>query len=413
MIIWLYRVLTSLLYYLINPFARYRISKGDVFWKGRIGMIEPVRAGSVWIHSASAGEARVASYLAHYLRRKNADQVLVGSVQTRTGFEMAEKICPEGMLITGFPLDSPQAVRNALSVVRPTVIVITETEIWFNFLLGAFRSNIPVVLVNGRMTERAFGRYRKIRGTLSSLLKNYDRLFCKSEEDAARYVALGARPDRVQVVGDMKFDAPLPQRSMGRIAEIRSRLGVSDTDFLLVAGSTRPGEELMLVEGLKAVKARYKKLRILIAPRHVQRAEEVVSICESAGYRVSRYGVVSPGADILVVDRFGLLEQLYMAANIAFVGGSLVELGGHNVLEPVWNGTPVVFGPSISNIEEAVEYVLRNKYGRMVETVNELADLVNGMIEGSFNFETLSERSMANTPTEVAGEHIRGLIESA
>ncbi|MDF1544898.1 MAG: glycosyltransferase N-terminal domain-containing protein [bacterium] len=405
MILFVYRIVTAALYWLISPYGIMR-AKEDEFWQGRLGNIRSSGDRPIWIHAASAGEVRIASYLASYLRDNRPEVSLVGTVQTRTGFEVARTIYPDSMTVAAAPLDAVRSVRRALKQTNPSAIVIAETEIWFTFLAEAFRLNIPVVLINGRMTEKGFSRYRLIRRSVASLLCRYNRLFLKSKEDSDRYSYFDVAVDRRVISGDMKFDAPVRPRSEGRIAEIRSRLHLSDSDFLLVAGSTRPGEEELLFQLFKSIAKQRKNFKLVIAPRHIDRAEAIIKAAELADLPLDVYGQAGTGAACLLVDQFGLLEELYMAANLAFVGGSLVEIGGHNLLEPVWGGTPVVFGPSLFNVVESAEYIMDNNFGTRVNSIEELNAVVLKVIDGETVFARKEERSQVKSPTAMAGDYI-------
>ncbi len=393
------------MYWLISPFGIIRAKK-DEFWRGRLGRIDTSKSGTIWIHAASAGEVRIASYLADYLLKNRPSVSLVGTVQTRTGFEVARKVYPESMIVAAFPLDATRSVRRALETTKPSVIVIAETEIWFNFLAEAFRLNIPVVLVNGRMTEKAFGRYRLISKTISLLLVQYQRMFLKTDEDSKRYGFFDVAESCREISGDMKFDAPVRPRSQGRIAELRARMGVADTDFLLVAGSTRPGEEELLFELLRSIRKQHSHFKLVIAPRHIERADAIVKLAQSIGLPLDIYGKQGKGADCLLVDKFGVLEELYMAADLAFVGGTLVEIGGHNILEPVWGGTPVLFGSSVSNVVESADYIVKNNFGAKVNSAEELTTVIIDVISGKTSFAYKGDSQQANSPTAKAGEYI-------
>ena len=234
----------------------------------------------------------------------------------------------------------------------------------------------------------------------------YDRFFFKTEGDFERYRHFGVTPGNSAVVGDMKFDAPLLPRSEGRRREMRARAGIAGDHFLLVAGSTRPGEEAILANVFQAVHSKHKNFRMIIAPRHVERVGEVKTLLEGKGLPYAVYGRVSTAEGIILVDRMGLLNDLYLAADVAFVGGTLVDIGGHNLLEPVWAGTPVLFGPHIANVREAADYIMERNYGAMIRSGSDLASTVTRLIEGTLSFNVKTEHDLAESATAIVGHYV-------
>jgi tRNA (guanine-N7-)-methyltransferase len=286
------------------------------------------------------------------------------------------------------------------------MIVIAETEIWPNLITTAAQREIPVVLVNGRMSDKAFGRYRLIRNSIRDLLSSYDKFFFKTQKDRESFAYFGVQDDRAIVAGDMKFDAPLALRSEGRIREIRSRAGVGEDEFLLVAGSTRSGEEEQLIRIYHLLKGNYSKLRLMLAPRHVERATEIGALLRAVDCPYIVYGDSQESQGVILVDRMGFLNDLYMAADVAFVGGTLVDVGGHNLLEPVWAGTPVLFGPYLSNVQDAADYILKHDYGAGVSSADELRTVLISILDGQRSFETKSENDLRQSPTAIAGDYV-------
>lgn len=407
-----YKIVTIVIYLLVLPFGKMKAGQGDVLWKGRLGDIEPSDDKTLWMHAASVGEVRVIGHLIDYLRKKRTDLPIHLTVVTRTGYDTAIKLYGDTIRVTIFPLDAPVPVARTVRNVNPRMVIITETEIWFNLLRRLFELDIPVILVNGRMSDKGFNRYRMIGTAMRRLIPRYERLFLKTESDLDRYRYFGATEEKSFVAGDMKFDAPLVERSAGRIKEIRSRLGISDDDFLFVAGSTRPGEEVMMLKLLKKLSRQSKQLKLpkqlklLLAPRHINRADEIRELLNQNEISFTTYGSVNPAKDAILVDRMGILNELYLAADLSFVGGTLVNRGGHNLLEPVWAGTPVLFGPSIGNVEDAAEYVEANNYGRMVATEDELARVVHDVMCGKETFATKTESASALSATAHIGDYV-------
>jgi len=407
--IFLYKLITFLIYYTLYPVARKKAAKGNVLWRGRLGFIDPVGPKSIWMHAASVGEVKVLDYLINYLTKQNKSLTIHATVMTPAGLKTAIKLFGDKsdcVTFSCFPLDAPPVIRRTLDIIKPALLVIAETEIWPNLITQAAGRNIPIILINGRMSEKASKRYRFIRSMLTRLLAQYDHFFFKTESDYMRFRKYGVSPDRSVIAGDMKFDAPLLPRSEGRRSEMRFRAGIAADNFLLVAGSTRPGEEIFLANTFRVVHAKYRHFRMIIAPRHIDRAGELISLLKEKGIPCETYGHTSRTNGIVVVDRMGILNDLYMMADLAFVGGTLVDIGGHNILEPVWAGTPVIFGPYLSNVADAADYILENNYGEKVQSESDLTELLIQAIAGNISFTVKTENSRDESSTAIVGEYI-------
>ena len=410
--LFLYRLLTQLVYFLVFPFAQWKMERGFFQWRDRLGWHSSSTPCHLWLHASSVGEVKVISYLLHYLRKKQPELKAMITVMTTTGYRAAGKIIGENDVLHYLPLDCLPAVRRTLDAIQPQCIVIAETEIWPNLVCEAYNRQIPIVQVNGRMSERAFQKYRWVQSAMQHLFDKYDRFYFKTETDAKRYQFFGVPDQKSEIIGDMKFDAPMLPHSAGRKAEIRYRAGVDDEDFLIVAGSTRPGEEEILLQTYQALTElqKEKKIRLIIAPRHIERIDEIKQLCINANLTYSIYEQPDISAPIILVDRMGILNDLYGAADIAFVGGTLVDIGGHNILEPVWTGTPVLFGPYTSNVEEASQYIIEHNYGIKVLSIEQLTSTINAYLTKSISFAERTEHDMLTSPTATAGNYILSKI---
>jgi len=404
MILAIYRAVTSLLGGLAYPYGKWRAGSGSDLWKGRLGLIEATAPCDVWLHASSVGEVRVLANLVGYLLDKRPQTRIHITTMTATGQRTAETMLGERVSCTFFPLDTVAVMKRTLDAIAPRMIVIAETEIWPNLIAEAAARQTPVLLVNGRMSGKALRRYAQFRKSLAALLANYDRLFFKTDTDARRYRSLGLKADTWEVAGDMKFDAPLPDRSSARVRRWRDKLGVTDKDFVMVAGSTREGEEAILLDLYKAIATDHEHFRLVLVPRHVERAAAIVSLCERAGVESAVMGHGS--GNVIIVDSVGLLNDLYIAADLAFVGGTLVDIGGHNLLEPVWAGTPVLFGSSLYNVEEAAKYIVRHNYGARVPNGAELMPTVRKALDGRLKFAVKTESDLGASATARAGDYI-------
>jgi 3-deoxy-D-manno-octulosonic-acid transferase len=358
--------------------GKYRRGLGERLGRVR-AWTEAVRP--VWLHAVSVGEVMAATPLAQELAARRPELPLLVSTVTDTGRGVAEGRLPARQFVF-FPLDFGWAVRPALDRLRPRAVLLTETEIWPNFLRACSARDIPVVLVNGRISQRSFPRYRRVRGFFGRVLQGI-RLFCmQTPEDARRILDLGAPPERVHVVGNLKFDLAAADPGGGGTAggadgpAVRQMLGVPPSRPVLVAGSTHRGEEGPVLEAFKAVRRAVPDLTLLLAPRHPERLGEVEALLAREGvpwvHRSRLPADVLPA--VILVDTMGELARLYAAGTVVFVGGSLVPIGGHNILEPASHARPVVFGPHMGNFADMARLFLEHQAGVQVREAGMLAE---------------------------------------
>ncbi len=408
--------------------GRLLLWRGQSAWADRLQWrkLEPA---TVWLHGASVGEVRLLSYLARHLLEARPDLALHVSAMTPTGHATAAQLIP-GARLSYFPLDVPRLMRRRLTQLSPAVIVCVEVEIWPALLAEAARRGVPVILANARLKERSHRRYGRFPVATRRLLSRYNRFFYRSQEDRQRYESLGAPPAKGEVAGDMKFDAPVLARSASDRLALRRLLGCSESDVLLVMGSTRPDEEDKVSAELLALMQRRGELRVVLAPRHVERASEVEAILRRAGFApsllFSDLSKANVGADeagaagraqsetdvprVVIVDQLGKLNDLYHASDLAFVGGTLTNTGGHNILEPVWCGRPVLFGPDTRSIVEAADYVLTHGYGRQVADARGLMESVEQWMDGRLRFEVRGESAERDSAIARAAAYILSLL---
>ena len=263
------------------------------------------------------------------------------------------------------------------------------------------------------MTEKAFKGYQKIKMVIANTLKEYEHFYFKTKEDAERYLDFGIDPRRITIAGDMKFDAPLMERDEQVINEIRENLGVTENNFVFVAGSTRPGEEEKLAGIYGELKEKIPEAVMVVAPRHIERLDEVRGIFQQKGIVFKDYGEKNKEAGVILIDRLGILTKLYLCASVSFVGGTLVDIGGHNILEPVWAGSPVIFGNSVFNVVEAADYIVGHNYGAMIKSEKELLSLLIKIHSGDILYHTKQKNETDNSPTVKIGEYILSKIDNA
>lgn len=342
----------------------------------------------IWIHAVSLGEVVAVAPLVREFRRRYPDARLVVSTVTETGREAVEQRL-EGVAEHRYaPLDFPWVVNQAIEELRPNLYVFVETELWPNLLRSLWRRQIPSVLVNGRLSTRSFERQRLpfIRGFYRTMLNMISRCLMQSPRDAQRMIDLGADAARVSCTGNIKFDQPVPQAGAGGTVVSKQALGFTEREQLVVAGSTHPGEEEAIVTAYQSLCQTFPDLRLVLAPRHIERAAQVEQIVAAQGLAVSRRSVASGGAmavigpRVLVLDTRGELALLYREAVVAFVGGTLVPVGGHNLLEPAVWGKPVLFGPHTDHCAEVAALLLNAQGGRIVPDAEGLAQSLRELL---------------------------------
>lgn len=353
----------------------------------------------VWIHGVSVGELKAARLLVEQLEAARPDHDIVVSSTTSAGVALAQKLFSRHLVIQ-FPLDLRWIVRRVLARVRPDLIVLVELEIWPNLLREARSRRIPVVIVNGRVSSRSFKGYR----LLARMLPQFElitRYAVQNEEYAGRLRALGVPESQITVTGNLKYDTMRTELPPEPLAQARRELGIAPETLLVVAGSTHAGEEEHLLAELATWQRAEPATRLLLAPRHVERVGEVVRAIERAGFRAARLtelraaGRPAPAAAVLVVDTIGELETFYAIGAIAFVGGSLIDRGGHNMLEPAALGVPTLYGGSTHNFIDEVDLLARHAGGEVVADRAGLSAAVLRLLSDAEARRTLGERGRA------------------
>ncbi len=338
----------------------------------RIGSAPRCPRGAVWIHGASVGEILAATRLVESLRKDG--HTVITSTVTVAGRDVMRRLRPEVPCHLA-PLDHPWCVDAALERRAPTALVLIETELWPCWIAAAERRGIPVVLVSGRLSDRSYPRYRRIGGLAARTLERIRAIGARTAVDRERFISLGAEPSRVTVSGDLKLEVEAtPRPAPADLEQLLSKQPV------WIAGSTHPGEEGAALAAQGEVERAGLSVRLVIAPRHPERAGEVARVVRSTGRRPrrrSRLGVEPLARDeVLIVDTLGELASLYGLAELAFVGGSLASIGGHNVLEPVLARRPVLYGRHTHDIRHAVDILQASGAGIRLIDARELGDAV-------------------------------------
>lgn len=346
----------------------------------------------IWMHAVSVGEVMAARVVARALRQVLAEQKLGAklflSLTTDTGMEAARAALRNGEVdaIGFYPIDAPTAVRRALNQVRPAVFVTLETELWPLFLAECRARGVRTLLANGRVSDRLQRDGKKLGWLFGPMLSGFDALLMRSEFDAQRMRELAGTGARILAVGDVKLDAAEPGQGDALSLLWKQALGIAPEQLLWVAGSTHPGEEEIVARVFKSLREEFPRGRLLIAPRHIERAPEVMSLLRQAGLpavlrsQISAASTCGEDEAVIVLDSVGELAQIYEASEVAFVGGSLIERGGHNMLEPVLRGVPVAFGPHVANFRVAAALAQEHDLGRLVHGEDELRAVLSGWL---------------------------------
>ncbi len=343
--------------------ALWRGLRERAYWAGlpqRLGYGAPAAApGALWLHAVSLGEVTAAAPLVRALRTRFADLPLVLTTATPTGRARALESFGTDIEVRYLPYDTPGATRRFLERLRPRLAVVMETELWPNLFRQCRLQGVPVVLASARLSARSVRRYRRLEALCREVFAAVAAIGAQTAEDAARFVAIGAAPGTVSVVGNLKFDVEPPADAAARGREWRSACGAERPVW--IAGSSHAGEEEEVLEAHAALRAERADALLLLVPRHPQRFAAVADLLARRGCRFQRRSAAEPlrtGTEVLLVDSVGELAALYAAADVAFVGGSLVPVGGHNLLEPAALGIPVLTGPHTGNAPDVAALLL-------------------------------------------------------
>ena len=352
----------------------------------------------IWIHAVSVGEAGVASLLVKALKQK-INQPLVVSVVTQTGHRLAEKLIGEDAKIIYAPVDISFIVNRFLNLVSPHLFILLETELWPNLINGLYNRKVPIALINGRISPHSLRGYSQIKFLTRRILEKIN-LFCmQTEEDKKRIIALGARPETVEVTGNMKFDNVDYAGSETGLSDYNLKLWIKSDELLFIAGSTHPGEEKIILAVYKNLLSDFANLRLLIAPRHIERADEIERLVAKFGFNALRMSDAtyhpSPIThhQILLLDTIGQLKQLYKFASVVFIGGTLIKKGGQNILEPAFFAKPVIFGPHMFNFTEIASLYLSNNAAIQVKSKEELEQAVRRIFNNTQEASAMGARA--------------------
>lgn len=349
----------------------------DFFIK-RVCNVKSIENGEyILIHASSLGEINL---LEPFIKKilLNKDKKIIISVVTDTGYNQASlKYSNPNVKIIYFPLDIKILIKKLFKNVKLEKVIIVETEIWPN-LINYAHKNSELFLLNGRISNKSFKSYFRLRFYLKSFLNKFKYLIMQTEEDKDRIIKLGASKDKVFNYGNLKFDINFDDYSENDLCEFKKNLGLSKKIF--VAGSTREGEEEILIDVFKHL----ENYQLVLVPRHIERTDSIIKLLNN--YNYSLYSDLRENSDIIIIDKIGVLRKLYAIADVTFVGGTLVNVGGHSLLEPLYYGKKPIFGPYLQNVKDIANEIIKLNLGYKIEQIDEFVKVIK---ENTSNFDDL------------------------
>ena len=400
MVQWIYRCLFNIGLLASFPYYFRRMTRRGG-WKDRVGQrfgkydvdfIDSCRQGKyIWIHAVSVGEVHLYLSLVKRLQEKLSDCKIIVSATTTTGMGEWKKKLPPDVETCFYPIDRRPWVRRAMEVIQPKAIILSEAEVWPNFLWEARQRDIPVFLVNARISEKSFNRYKKIGFLFRPLFQSFSRVGTQNKSDADRLKELGCDEERIRVTGNMKFDAAL--QGIGKpvldVRQLFKDTGMTDSSLVILGSSTHPGEEVILGQIYTDLKPKFPSLKLVIVPRHFERARAAGQDLKSAGVSVSyrsEWKKENPGEkphhpDCLIVDSTGELASLYAYVDLVFIGKSLCARGGQSPIEAAAAGKAMVMGPNMQNFKAVTRTFLAQKAAIQVSYQDSLKSAIEGLLE--------------------------------
>ena len=385
--------------------------RGRILLRLGIGIEEltqklPVSQQRIWIHALSVGEVLSAQPLVKELRLTCPDVTLIFSATTKTGEELAREVMAREIdLFVPFPLDIYGIARKFINLINADLFVLIETDFWPNFLHTLNRKGTPAILVNGRISQSSFARYQRLRFMFLPMFKTFQFISMQTEADAEKMVELGVDADRVKALGNLKYDAVLPEtvgweQKQRPISFYRQQFGIPPEKVVWIAGSTHTGEEVGILSAYKRLSLLFPDLFLVVAPRDIGRGREIKEIADKLGLTVRRrtapfHDEEFPGAPLLILDTMGELSRMYSFCNIAFIGGSLVPDGGHNPLEPAAFGKPILFGPYMDDFTEISSDLLEKDAAIVCQDEDEIFEVLKKLLVNDSLQKKMGEKAQA------------------
>ncbi|MCP5162598.1 MAG: lipid IV(A) 3-deoxy-D-manno-octulosonic acid transferase [Hahellaceae bacterium] len=400
------RLFYSLLFYTSIPLVvmrlLYRAWRAPEYakrWQERFGFFplpgRPALRSPIWVHAVSVGETIAAAPLVKALQSAYPTRDLVVTTMTPTGSERVRALFGDTVFHVYAPYDLPDAMRRFLRKIQPSLLVIMETELWPNMISSARQAGVPVALVNARLSARSAAGYGKVSWLASPMLKQLSLVAAQFQADADRFMSLGLDRDKVKVTGNIKFDIQIPDQAYQLGEEIRHAIG---DRRVWIAASTHQGEDELVLQAHRALLSKCPRLLLILVPRHPERFNQVQRLVDEFGFHLSRrseHRVPAPEAEVFLGDSMGEMLAFYSASQIAFVGGSLVERGGHNPLEPAALGLPVIMGPHVFNFESICHALSEAGGLKFVGSAELLANRVAELIEDPDYHQSMGKQGLA------------------
>ncbi len=374
-------LLISFLIYIPLYFVRIKlIRRENLFLRERLGFrLKDVntKRKSIWIHAVSVGEVLSLQNLIKKIKERHPAWIIHFSTLTNTGMRVAKEKLVDADHIFFIPIDFTHVVRKFFNILKPRVFILAESEFWPNLLREAKKQTKGVLLINGRISPQSFKRYIRFKFFAKKILKNIDLFLVQTERDKENLEEIGVNSGLVEVVRNLKSEVNLPLLTKEELLSLKRDLSIPVTKIVIVAGSTRKGEERKLLEAYARARSMREDLLLILAPRRPERFDEVERICQDFRFKVMRRTLVSPKTqwDVLILDTIGELAQFYALSDVAFVGGSLVPWGGQNLLEPAFCKKPIFFGPHMENFSFLAEKFVKSGAARIINRKEDLVEM--------------------------------------
>jgi 3-deoxy-D-manno-octulosonic-acid transferase len=371
----------SLLFYIIPYFVRIKLlRKESLFIRERLGFNlqwTQTEARSIWFHAVSVGEVLSLQNLIKKVKESHPDWTIHFSTLTNTGMRVAKEKLKDADHIFFVPFDFSGIVKKFFNVLTPTLFVLAESEFWPNLLRVAKKKTRGVLLINGRISLRAYRRHYRFRFLSRRIFKNIDLFLVQTDNDKERLERIGVCSDKIRAVSNLKSEINLPRYNEKEVIDIKRNLGIPLIKKVIVAGSTRKGEEQRILDAFEKARKARKDLLLILAPRHPERVDEVERICHDSSFLVKRrtHSAADTEWDIMILDTIGELAQFYSLCDLAFIGGSLVPWGGHNLLEPAFYQKPIFFGPHMKNFAYLADKFVKADAAQVVHTDDDIVNM--------------------------------------
>ncbi len=410
------RLVYSILFFLLLPIIILRLLlrglKSSAYmsrWPERFGFVEQRKTAKdvIWLHAVSVGETLAAVPLVKALQEKYPDQRLIVTCMTPTGSERIKAAFGNSVDHCYAPYDMPDAVARFLNRVKPKILIIMETELWPNTIAACHKRKIPVVLANGRLSEKSASAYARITPLVRPMLAGLTAVAAQHNDDGARFTALGLAESSLSITGNIKFDLSLDELTREKARALSAEWRGNGQRPIFLAASTHRGEDEIILQAFAKVKAKIDNPLLVLVPRHPERFNQVAELCLSTGLNLARRARAdSPeGADILLGDTMGELMTFFGACDIAFIGGSLVPTGGHNIIEPAAWGVPVLSGPHLFNFSEASQLLLDGGAMHICQSADQMAEQVVGLLQNQ------AQRTEMGDAAQRIAEENRGALD--